>query len=83
MACDTFIKIAQKCQKQFLEIQVEEEVPLIDVLLANINSIVCDLQPQQVRKVCLFYLFDKDQFKALGNCSNELSEMGIFTIFFI
>ena len=49
MACDTFIKIAQKCRRQFVQIQVGEVMPFIDELLANINSIICDLQPQQVR----------------------------------
>jgi len=48
MACDTFIKIAQKCKRQFVQIQVGEVMPFIDELLANINSIICDLQPQQV-----------------------------------
>ena len=48
MACDTFIKIAQKCRRQFVQIQVGEVMPFIDELLANINSIICDLQPQQV-----------------------------------
>ena len=49
MACDTFIKIAQKCRRQFVQIQVGEVMPFIDELLANINSIICDLQPQQVQ----------------------------------
>ena len=49
MACDTFIKIAQKGRRQFVQIQVGEVMPFIDELLANINSIICDLQPQQVQ----------------------------------
>ena len=40
MACDTFIKIAQKCRRQFVQIQVGEVMPFIDELLANINSII-------------------------------------------
>jgi len=48
MACDTFIKISQKCRRQFVQIQVGEVMPFIDELLSNINSIICDLQPQQV-----------------------------------
>ena len=48
MACDTFIKIAQKCRRQFVQIQVGEVMPFIEELLSNINSIICDLQPQQV-----------------------------------
>merc|ERR550532_3609310 len=48
MACDTFIKIAQKCRRFFVQVQAGESRPLIEELLGNINSIICDLQPQQV-----------------------------------
>ena len=48
MACDTFIKIAQKCRRHFVQVQVGEMVPFIDEILNNINTIICDLQPQQV-----------------------------------
>ncbi|MCL4120297.1 UNVERIFIED_CONTAM: hypothetical protein GTU68_065524 [Idotea baltica] len=48
MACDTFIKIAQKCKKQFVQLQVGEAMPFIEEILNSINSIICDLQPQQV-----------------------------------
>jgi len=49
MACDTFIKISLKCRRQFVQIQVGEVMPFIDELLGSINSIICDLQPQQVQ----------------------------------
>jgi len=49
MACDTFIKIALKCRRQFVQVQVGEVMPFIDELLGGINSIICDLQPQQVQ----------------------------------
>merc|ERR1719297_153515 len=49
MACDTFIKIAIKCRRQFVQIQVGEVMPFIDELLSSINTIICDLQPQQVQ----------------------------------
>jgi len=48
MACDTFIKIAQKCRRYFVQVQVGEVMPFIEEILNNISSIVCDLQPQQV-----------------------------------
>ncbi|KAJ3610914.1 hypothetical protein NHX12_023004 [Muraenolepis orangiensis] len=48
MACDTFIKIAQKCRRHFVQVQVGEVMPFIDEILNNINTIICDLQPQQV-----------------------------------
>lgn len=51
MACDTFIKIAQKCRRHFIQVQVGEVMPFIDEILNNINTIICDLQPQQVSTV--------------------------------
>ena len=49
MACDTFIKIAQKCRRHFVQTQVGEVVPFIEEILTNISSIICDLQNQQVQ----------------------------------
>ncbi|XP_039253887.1 exportin-1-like [Styela clava] len=48
MACDTFIKIAQKCRRHFVQIQAGEVMPFIEEILNNISTIICDLQPQQV-----------------------------------
>ncbi|XP_078491532.1 exportin-1 [Ciona intestinalis] len=48
MACDTFIKIAQKCRRHFVQMQAGEVMPFIEEILSNINTIICDLQPQQV-----------------------------------
>jgi len=48
MACDTFLKIAQKCRRHFVQIQVGEAVPFIEEILGSINTIICDLNPQQV-----------------------------------
>uniref|UniRef100_S4R883 Exportin-1 n=1 Tax=Petromyzon marinus TaxID=7757 RepID=S4R883_PETMA len=48
MACDTFIKISQKCRRHFVQVQVGEVMPFIDEILSSINTIICDLQPQQV-----------------------------------
>lgn len=48
MACDTFIKIAQKCRRHFVTLQVGEPAPFIEEILNNIESIICHLQPQQV-----------------------------------
>lgn len=49
MACDTFIKIAQKCRRHFVQVQVGEVMPFIEEILNGINTIICDLQPQQVK----------------------------------
>ncbi|KAJ8874893.1 hypothetical protein PR048_022783 [Dryococelus australis] len=48
MACDTFIKIAVKCRRHFVLLQVGEVVPFIEEILSTISSIICDLQTQQV-----------------------------------
>ena len=48
MACDTFIKIAQKCRRHFVQIQLGENVPFIEEILGSINTIICDLEPHQV-----------------------------------
>ncbi|KAK7790553.1 hypothetical protein R5R35_013069 [Gryllus longicercus] len=48
MACDTFIKIALKCRRHFVTVQVGEVVPFIDEILSTISTIICDLQTQQV-----------------------------------
>lgn len=55
MACDTFIKIAQKCRRHFIQVQVGEVMPFIDEILNNINTIICDLQPQQVSNDLVFF----------------------------
>ena len=44
MACDTFIKIAQKCRRHFVQVQVGEVMPFIEEILNGINTIICDLQ---------------------------------------
>jgi len=49
MACDTFIKISSKCRRHFVQVQIGEVMPFIDEILNSLNTIICDLQPQQVR----------------------------------
>jgi exportin-1 len=48
MACDTFIKIAQKCRRHFVAQQSGEQEPFIDEILRTLHRITLDLQPQQV-----------------------------------
>jgi len=48
MACDTFIKISQKCRRHFVTLQAGEPAPFIDEILNTIENIICHLQPQQV-----------------------------------
>ena len=47
MACDTFLKIAQKCKGQFVVLHPTEQTPFIDELLRSIQNIVRDLSPHQ------------------------------------
>lgn len=49
MACDTFIKIALKCRRHFVTVQMGEAMPFIEEILSTISTIICDLQTQQVR----------------------------------
>lgn len=49
MACDTFIKIAQKCKRHFVALQQSETEPFIDEIIHNLSDITSDLQPQQVQ----------------------------------
>lgn len=49
MACDTFIKIASKCKRCLVGLQPGDSIPFIIEIATNINSIICDLNPQQVQ----------------------------------
>ena len=48
MACDTFIKIANKCKRHFVALQPGESEPFIDEIIRNMQRITQDLTPQQV-----------------------------------
>ncbi|EME38538.1 hypothetical protein DOTSEDRAFT_75903 [Dothistroma septosporum NZE10] len=48
MACDTFIKIANKCKRHFVIQQPGENEPFIDEIVKTMRKITCDLSPQQV-----------------------------------
>jgi len=48
MACDTFIKIANKCKRHFVALQPGETEPFIEEIVRNMRKITCDLTPQQV-----------------------------------
>jgi exportin-1 len=49
MACDTFLKIAQKCKRKFMTPQVEDPQPFILTLIADLPRHTMDLQPHQVQ----------------------------------
>jgi exportin-1 len=48
MACDTFIKITQKCRRHFVMLQAQESEPFIDEILRSLHRITVDLSPQQI-----------------------------------
>ena len=49
MACDTFLKISQKCKRKFMTIQTEERQPFILTLIGDLHRHINDLQPHQVQ----------------------------------
>lgn len=48
MACDTFLKIAQKCRSKFVTVQVGETRPFIDEMLETLRDIIRNLEPHQI-----------------------------------
>jgi exportin-1 len=49
MACDTFLKIANKCKRKFVTLQADEETPFICELVDNLPTIISDLEPHQIQ----------------------------------
>jgi exportin-1 len=48
MACDTFLKIVQKCKRKFVIVQVGENEPFVSELLTGLATTVQDLEPHQI-----------------------------------
>jgi len=48
MAVDTYLKIAQKCRRKFVILQVGETMTFVDELCVNLRQIISDLEPSQV-----------------------------------
>ncbi|KAF9624497.1 hypothetical protein IFM89_011540 [Coptis chinensis] len=48
MACDTFLKIVQKCKRKFVIVQVGEHEPFVSELLTGLKNTVGDLEPHQI-----------------------------------
>ncbi|XP_010549821.1 PREDICTED: protein EXPORTIN 1A [Tarenaya hassleriana] len=48
MACDTFLKIVQKCKRKFVIVQVGESEPFVSELLSGLATTVADLEPHQI-----------------------------------
>ncbi|KAE8077306.1 hypothetical protein FH972_015878 [Carpinus fangiana] len=47
MACDTFLKIVQKCKRKFVIVQVGENEPFVSELLTGLATTIADLEPHQ------------------------------------
>ncbi|CAH1430150.1 unnamed protein product [Lactuca virosa] len=48
MACDTFLKIVQKCKRKFVIVQVGESEPFVSELLTTLPTTIADLEPHQI-----------------------------------
>ncbi|CAA2968069.1 EXPORTIN 1A [Olea europaea subsp. europaea] len=48
MACDTFLKIVQKCKRKFVITQVGENEPFVSELLTSLAATIADLEPHQI-----------------------------------
>lgn len=48
MACDTFLKIVQKCRRKFVILQVGESEPFVSELLTSLPTTIVDLEPHQI-----------------------------------
>jgi exportin-1 len=49
MACDTFLKISQKCKRKFMTLQAEESQPFILTLISDLGRHIKDLQTHQIQ----------------------------------
>eukprot|EP00878_Enallax_costatus_P005895 GHUV01006184.1.p1 GENE.GHUV01006184.1~~GHUV01006184.1.p1 ORF type:complete len:956 (+),score=324.49 GHUV01006184.1:1172-4039(+) len=48
MACDTFLKISNKCKRKFVVLQLQEQQPFVAELLDGLTNTIQDLQPHQI-----------------------------------
>jgi exportin-1 len=49
MACDTFLKICNKCKRNFVTSQPDEPAPFLCELVTSLPTIISDLEPHQVQ----------------------------------
>eukprot|EP01006_Ploeotia_vitrea_P040702 TRINITY_DN66447_c9_g7_i2.p1 TRINITY_DN66447_c9_g7~~TRINITY_DN66447_c9_g7_i2.p1 ORF type:complete len:1150 (+),score=740.55 TRINITY_DN66447_c9_g7_i2:403-3450(+) len=48
MSCDTFVKIARQCGREFVKLQKNEQRPFVVDIIGNIPNTISDLEPSQV-----------------------------------
>jgi exportin-1 len=78
MACDTFLKIAQKCKRKFMTVQTDEQQPFILTLIGELHRHIGDLQPHQVQafyEAVATMLSDKGQAILLSRDETVVSLM--------
>ena len=78
MACDTYLKIAQKCRRKFVKLQAGEARPFIEELLANLPSIVSDLESHQIHafyESCAFMVGAQRDTNERDNLLRKLMEL--------
>jgi exportin-1 len=66
MACDTFLKIAQKCRRHLAIQQSGERESFVEEILRLFNPITCDLSEQQVCVMCCCSLDARVEFVQLN-----------------
>jgi exportin-1 len=78
MACDTFLKIAQKCRRKFVILQIGETMPFIEEILSTLPHIISDLEPQQIHtfyEAIGFMISSHTDAQARDNLIAKLMEM--------
>ncbi|AAS51792.2 ADL128Cp [Eremothecium gossypii ATCC 10895] len=78
MACDTFIKIVQKCKRHFVIQQPTEKEPFIQAIIRDIQKTTEDLQPQQVHtfyRACGLIISDEKNTAEKEKLLRELMQL--------
>ncbi|CAI4471261.1 BCN_G0023520.mRNA.1.CDS.1 [Saccharomyces cerevisiae] len=78
MACDTFIKIVQKCKYHFVIQQPRESEPFIQTIIRDIQKTTADLQPQQVHtfyKACGIIISEERSVAERNRLLNDLMQL--------
>jgi hypothetical protein len=75
MACDTFMKIAQKCRRQFVQQQQGEHSAFVEEIILTVDKITMDLSHQQVNGACQSMVLEDfgHMTKHVAACRSKLS----------
>eukprot|EP01117_Protostelium_nocturnum_P011324 TRINITY_DN4108_c0_g1_i1.p1 TRINITY_DN4108_c0_g1~~TRINITY_DN4108_c0_g1_i1.p1 ORF type:complete len:1068 (-),score=171.31 TRINITY_DN4108_c0_g1_i1:50-3253(-) len=49
MACDTFLKISQKCRAKFVRVQLGDQIPYVDEILVALPQTISELENSQIQ----------------------------------